>query len=95
MTAKSLTVTVGRISASRQGAAPGVSLPSLTLRGFHGATPYAAPHDRLWPAEADVLCDELTKIRDALVAAKALLDALEDARPKETLARLLGELEVA
>ncbi len=95
MSAKELTVTVGRISATRQGLAPGVSIPNLTLRGFHGEDQYAPPHDRLWPAAASVLCDELAKIRAALLAAKTLGDDPKDRVAKATLVRLLGELEVA
>lgn len=72
-----------------------MSLPSLTLHGFHGTVPYTPAHDRLWPAAADLLCDELIKIRAALLAAKTLLTTPKDASAKEALARLLGDLGIA
>jgi hypothetical protein len=57
--------------------------------------PYSPLHTRLWPAAADVLCDELTKIRTALLTAKTLLAVPTDAIAKENLVQLLGELEIA
>lgn len=95
---KDLTITIGRISATRQGATASASVPGFKLRGFHGAVPHTPACERLWPAAADVLCDELAKIRQALQAAKTLVDADADTAPspaRETLARLLGELEIA
>lgn len=90
---KDLTVTVGRISVARQGAVAGTSRAGLKLRDFHGALPYTPDYDRMWPAEADIFADELTKIREALLTAKTLLETPKRA-DKATLARLLAELEI-